>query len=120
MWTVIGLMSGTSTDGVDGALVRLRSRDIGYSVDLVHFRTYPFPLSLRRRLLSAAEGQPLAAAELSRLNVDMGEVLASTALRVLAEARVKPGAIDLIGSHGHTIFHGPPGRQRGTPSTWQI
>jgi anhydro-N-acetylmuramic acid kinase len=119
-WTVIGLMSGTSTDGVDAALVRLRPRRAGYRVEGVVFRTYPFPAPLRRKLLAAAEGTPRPAADFSRLNFELGHVFAGATLRLLQAARTAPAAVDLIGSHGHTIFHGPWGQQRGTPSTWQI
>jgi anhydro-N-acetylmuramic acid kinase len=119
-WKVIGLMSGTSTDGVDAALVHLQPRAARYAVRTVCFRTYPFPASVRRRLLAVAEGGPLPAALFSQLNFDVGRLLADAALRILREARTPATAVDLIGSHGHTVFHGPPGLVRGTASTWQI
>jgi len=119
-WTVVGLMSGTSTDGIDAALVRLHGRGRGYRVGRVRFQTVPFDPQLRRRLLAAAGGDAIAAGRLSQLNVDMGEALARTVLHLAREAHQALDGIDVIGSHGHTIFHGPPGVVRGTPSTWQI
>ncbi|MFQ5667242.1 MAG: anhydro-N-acetylmuramic acid kinase [Candidatus Binatia bacterium] len=119
-WTVIGLMSGTSTDGTDAALVRLRLRAADYEVQNVRFRTYAFRRSMRRRLLAAAGGTRWRAAEFSQLNFAMGHVLADAALGIVKEAGVAADTVDLIGSHGHTIFHGPPGARRGMPSTWQI
>jgi anhydro-N-acetylmuramic acid kinase len=119
-WTVVGLMSGTSTDGIDAAVVRLLPHASRYTVQSSHFRTYPFAPALRRQLLAAAEGGPTPAAAFSRLNAALGEALAGAALRILADARVAPSRVDLIGSHGHTIFHGPPGAVEGLPSTWQI
>lgn len=119
-WTVVGLMSGTSTDGIDAAVVRLVPHATRYTIQRVHFRTYPFAAALRRQLLAAADGQSHTAAALSQLNVAFGEALAGAARRILSDAGVAPSRVDLIGSHGHTIFHGPPGAVTGTPSTWQI
>ena len=119
-WTVLGLMSGTSTDGIDAALARIRPTSGRLEARCLGFRTYAFPPALRRRLLTLAEGRSAPAATMSELNVDLGEALAVAALRLLRELRIAPQRVHLIGSHGHTVFHGPPGRVRGTPSTWQI
>ncbi|MBI4516983.1 MAG: anhydro-N-acetylmuramic acid kinase [Deltaproteobacteria bacterium] len=120
-WTVIGLMSGTSTDGIDAALVRLRPGGARYGVRVEAFRTLPFQRALRRRLLAVASGQPLPVSVLSGLNVELGEALAAAARAIACSAGVRLGQVDLIGSHGHTVWHGPPGSGRTQPpSTLQI
>ena len=120
-WTAIGLMSGTSTDGVSAALVRLRPTPSGYRHQLVAHATIPYRTALRAKLLRAAEGDPLPAAVLSELNAELGERFAAAAIAIARRAGSPLERIDVIGSHGHTIFHGPPGSGRSRPpSTLQI
>ncbi|MEK7233850.1 MAG: anhydro-N-acetylmuramic acid kinase [Elusimicrobiota bacterium] len=101
----IGLMSGTSADGVTAALAAIGPRDIR----VVRHRTYPYSSALKRRILGAPE---LAVAELSRLNVELGEAFAAAALKIAG--RVRPS---VIGSHGQTVWHGP---NAVPPNTLQI
>lgn len=117
-WNVVGLMSGTSTDGIDAALVGLVERDGGYAIRGVEFQTTRYPAPLRQRLLSAAEGGALTAEQFGRLHSDLG--LALVAATEKLRDRCGDPRIDLIGSHGHTIFHGPQGSGRAAPSTLQI
>jgi anhydro-N-acetylmuramic acid kinase len=112
---VVGLMSGTSTDGIDAVVVELTARDGGYTIRGVESRTQPFPAELRRRLLAAAEGERLTPEELARLHTDLGLTLA-----LAAERSCRGRRIDLIGSHGHTIFHGPRRSGGRTAATLQI
>lgn len=109
-------MSGTSTDGIDIALVDLATRGDGYRIRSVVSRTEPYPAALRRRLLAAAERTPIGSEDLARLHAELGLVLARAVQRLGRQL----SRVDLIGSHGHTIFHGPPGSGRGTPCTLQI
>ncbi len=102
MTLAIGLMSGTSSDGVTAALVGFSGR----SVRVLRVETRPFPAALRRRILNAPN---LATAELSRLNFELGEAFAAAALRVRGRAEVA-----VIGSHGQTVWHGPAARPANT------
>lgn len=96
----LGLMSGTSADGISAALV-----DIGNSkINLVAFRNYLYPESARDLILT---GRRLSAKEISDLHFKVGELFAKVALRILKEAKVSPKKILVIGSHGQTIFHNP-------------
>lgn len=103
---VIGLMSGTSLDGVDAALVEF-GESAGYpDWSLRAFVTIPYIAEQRERIHGAIrEG---GAAELCRLNVELGEWLAAAALAVCEEAGVSPDEVEVIGSHGQTIWHEPP------------
>lgn len=117
-WNVIGLMSGTSTDGIDAALVTLQESGAGYAIANVRFETTRYSTKLRERLLAAAEGRPVSPEQIGRLSSELGIALATAALRLLR--RTPATRVDLIGSHGHTIFHGPPGSGPGAPTTLQI
>ncbi|MBI4061577.1 MAG: anhydro-N-acetylmuramic acid kinase [Elusimicrobia bacterium] len=101
----VGLMSGTSADGVTAALVSIGADGLR----VLRHRTYPYSAQLKRRVLGASR---LAAAELSRLNVELGEAFAAAALRIAGRARPV-----LIGSHGQTVWHGP---NAAPPNTLQI
>ena len=101
----VGLISGTSMDGIDAALVRIAGSPQTPRVRLLAFETVPHPARLRRRLLEIAGGRPTDAGEIGRLDFLLGEVFAKAALRVCRRGRVAPARLWVIGSHGQTIFH---------------
>lgn len=106
---VIGLISGTSTDGIDAALIEIAGA--GGPLKLLRFEVYPYPRGLRRRLLSlAADG---ALQEACHLNFYLGELFAAAAGRVARAAGFELAQIDLIGSHGQTLCHLPTPRREG-------
>ena len=121
----VGLMSGTSHDGVSAALVRIDARK-SPPTRLLAFQTYPYSAKFRARLLAAAsDGSDLAsrigAGGLSTLNFDLGRIFGAAAMRLMRAARVPARRLSFIGSHGHTFFHLPPRRAgRGTASTLQL
>lgn len=106
----LGIMSGTSADGVSLALVSISKSDLKV---LAH-TTYPYPDSLRKKILQAAE---LPGHELSRLNFELGHVFAGAALRFLKKEKVPSKRLFVIGSHGQTVCHGP---EDNPPHTLQI
>ena len=110
MVLALGLMSGTSCDGVSAALARFQGRTLRVLAE----RTTPYPQRLARRL---RQGPQLRAAEIASLNVELGERFASAALGLLRRARVSTKRVAVIGSHGHTLYHGPGD---AIPSTLQI
>jgi anhydro-N-acetylmuramic acid kinase len=104
---LIGLMSGTSADGVDAALVRIAAGAQTIRPQLEAFQTVPFPAGMREAILAASEASTGTVERLCRLNVALGEVFAEAAVAVASQARVGLEAIDLIGSHGQTVHHLP-------------
>lgn len=104
---VIGLMSGTSGDGVDAALVRITHRGVRLRVTPVAFVAQPFSPSLQQRILGA--GLTGTVRDICHLNATVGEWFARAAQRVIAKAELSADAIGCIGSHGQTVHHLPQG-----------
>lgn len=120
---VLGLMSGTSADGIDVALARISGNPPQIRPKLLDYTSFAWPRGIRGAILRVAEGSPTTAAELSQLNVRLGEAFAQAALAACKRFRVSPRRITLIGSHGQTIYHQPePSKFLGTriASTLQI
>ncbi len=105
---VIGLMSGTSADGVDAALVEIEMNDGFPLLRLKAFQTSPFSKKLKHMILRASSHEALAVDEICKLNFQLGEEFAQAAIRLTKLAHVPLTMIDLIGSHGQTIKHLPP------------
>jgi anhydro-N-acetylmuramic acid kinase len=121
---VIGMMSGTSADGIDVALARVSGAPPSISAKLERHHHVPFPARVREDILRLANGAPTSTEEISRLNFVLGEEFARAALAACRQWRIPLVKIHLIGSHGQTIFHqGVASRDRGTrriASTLQI
>lgn len=92
---VAGIMSGTSLDGIDVAVVEIAGRRL----ETVGFETSPYPARLRERLLACTETG--GARAISQLNFELGELYAKAALRAIKRF----GAVQLIGCHGQTVYH---------------
>ncbi|MCU0523872.1 MAG: anhydro-N-acetylmuramic acid kinase [Elainella sp. Prado103] len=101
---VIGLISGTSVDGIDAALVELSGSQADLQVNLLQGETYPYPAALRSQILDVCAGEPLSMSALAELDDAIAEVFAAAALNLQA----KHAPVDLIGSHGQTAYHRPP------------
>ena len=108
----VGLMSGTSLDGVSAAAVRFSDDDGRLHAELIGFVATAYSAEQRDRLLRAMNGG--TAPEYSRLGFDLGHWFADAAIAVIAEAGVARSEIRAIGSHGQTLWHEPP------QSTWQL
>ena len=102
---VVGLMSGTSGDGVDAALVDIRGSGHALKVKPLAFVSCPYPADLQQRVLAASARGTVS--EICHLNAVLGEWFARAALRVIKQAGFEPARIDVIGSHGQTIHHLP-------------
>lgn len=113
---VIGLISGTSVDGIDAALVELSGSTLDLKATLLAGITYPYPDALRDRILSVCAGEALTIAELAELDDAIAHVFAEAALEVQAN---HPRA-EWIGSHGQTVFHRPPAGALGLGYSVQL
>lgn len=121
---VLGMMSGTSADGIDAALVRISDEPPNLAAELEGHFHVAFPPYVRARILRLANGAVSTTAEISELNFLLGEELARAAIAACKKWRVPLKDVALIGSHGQTVFHqGTAGRSQGTvrtPSTLQL
>ncbi len=104
---VIGIMSGTSADGVDAALCRITGHGVGSKIEQLGFVFRPYEEEIRREVLRLASGSGAAAADFCRINFLLGELYKEAALELCRVAGVAPQDIDLIGSHGQTLWHIP-------------
>jgi anhydro-N-acetylmuramic acid kinase len=104
---VIGLMSGTSVDGIDAALVNLTGTKADLQVEFLAGHTYPYPTALRAQILEVCGGTALSMAQLAELDDAIAHQFAQAALAI-GQGHANA---DLIGSHGQTVFHRPPIRE---------
>lgn len=93
---VAGIMSGTSLDGIDVAIVDIAGKRIA---TVAHF-TSPYPAATRKRILDVS-----GAADISRLNFELGELYAKAVAATCRRAGVPLESLELVGSHGQTIYH---------------
>ena len=108
---VIGLMSGTSVDSIDAALVEITGQGYGVEITLLGKHTADYPADLRDRILSVCGGHPYTMADIASMDDDIAIAFAQAANQL--------DRADLIASHGQTIYHRPPtATQLGY--TWQL
>ncbi len=105
MTYVIGLISGTSVDGIDAALVDISGTDLDLKIELLAGITYPYPAELREQILAVCAGESISMAELAELDDAIALAFASSAQNI----RNGHEPASLIGSHGQTVYHRPPG-----------
>ncbi|MDQ3511384.1 MAG: anhydro-N-acetylmuramic acid kinase, partial [Pseudomonadota bacterium] len=117
--TFVGLISGTSADGIDAALVEFS----GNHCSLRLGRTYAWDPTLRNRLVELGQGAPAQSIEeLGTLDVRIGEAFAAATAALISEAGAEIEQISAIGSHGQTVRHRPAGAlgDGRNPFTWQL
>ena len=121
---VIGLMSGTSVDGIDAAVVEITGHGLETVVNLIVFETFPFPSGVPQRILALCQPDTSRVDDICEMNFYIGHLFAEAAKHTLQKNGIHAGDIDLIGSHGQTIHHLPlftePQGKIKIPSTLQI
>ncbi len=117
---VAGVMSGTSADGVDVAIVRLTGGRLRTHLELIEHCAFPYPAKVREAVLRAMNAKSIAVSELARLNFLLAEIYADCVQQTQKKAGV---ACELVGCHGQTIYHQGEAAQflgRDIACTWQI
>jgi len=117
---VAGIMSGTSADGIDVAVMRIAPGKLRPKVALLAHEGFAFPVTLRRAVLAAMNASSTSTAELARLNWRLGMAYAEAISATLQRHDVK---LDLIGCHGQTLYHQPHAvayAGRRFACTWQL
>jgi len=116
---VIGLMSGTSADGIDAALVKISGSYTSTTVEEIAFEVYEYPADVRERIFRLFDSA--SPAELCHMNFLIGKHFALAANNIAKKAGINIRDVDLIGSHGQTIYHIPePCEEYPLKSTLQI
>jgi anhydro-N-acetylmuramic acid kinase len=104
---VAGLMSGTSVDGVDVAVVDITKK----KVKLLAFDVFPYPNALRREILSLCNPDSARLDNICHYNFVLGDVFADAIIKLCSKSGIPLDSIDLVGSHGQTIYHNPRGKR---------
>ncbi len=99
----IGIMSGTSLDGVDTALVAMQDN----SIELIEHDFFPYPPELKSRVLNICIGQATSLPEVGEIDHELGHLFADATLALLKKSQIEKSQICAIGSHGQTVFHQP-------------
>ena len=111
---VIGLMSGTSADGIDAAVVSIEGAPPALTWELLAHVQVPHPPALREAIFAGFDPQRATVEHLCKLNFALGRAFGEAALQALAAAGLKPEQAQLIGSHGQTLWHIPEGADAST------
>jgi len=106
---IVGLMSGTSADGVDVAIVDIAER----KVQLRAFEMFSYPPALRAEILRLFRPESARLDNICHYNFVLGEVFADALVKLCSKSGIPLSSIDLIGSHGQTIYHSPRRRRYG-------
>jgi anhydro-N-acetylmuramic acid kinase len=120
---IIGLMSGTSLDGLDIALCRFSGHGRSTKAQVLHFTTSSYPESLKSELKSISSKPVVDLQKVTLMHDYLGTYFAGLILEALKSWDVDPASVDLIASHGQTIFHAPLSQHQTPPydnSTLQI
>ncbi len=108
---VIGLMSGTSVDAIDAALVEISGRGIHSKLRLVEYHEYPYPRGYRQFVLKNSDPLTARLDDIARLNILAARLFSDAAAKLSRKAKRRLSEVDLIGSHGQTIQHLPESRR---------
>ncbi|SDC02965.1 anhydro-N-acetylmuramic acid kinase [Bacillus wiedmannii] len=117
---IAGIMSGTSLDGIDVALVHIEGSGVESKVKLIHFITVPFCNDMKNEIQQALSIENSNVQLICSLNFKLGLCFANAVREVCKEANFPLGQLNLIGSHGQTIYHQPKHDGNMIPSTLQI
>ncbi|MGR5876731.1 anhydro-N-acetylmuramic acid kinase [Bacillus pacificus] len=117
---VAGVMSGTSLDGIDVALVHIEGSGVGSKVELIHFTTVPFRNDIKNEIQQVLSIKNSNVQLICSLNFKLGLCFAKAVKEVCKEANFSLEQLDLIGSHGQTIYHQPKPEGNMISSTLQI
>ncbi|HEV7239293.1 MAG TPA: anhydro-N-acetylmuramic acid kinase, partial [Thermoanaerobaculia bacterium] len=104
---IIGIMSGTSLDAIDVAMVRIQKHGINAKVRLEHFREYPYPPKIRAVVRELFDPKSSRVDDICRYDFILGEVFAAAVLRMLKDTKIKADSVDLVATAGQTIWHDP-------------
>lgn len=104
---IVGLMSGTSGDGVDASIVRVTGHSKDSKVELIYHYHYEYPGDIKRLIYKLFDFNNTSISLLSHMNFLLGEIFAEVVLEAIRSSGLTREDIDIIASHGQTVFHSP-------------
>ncbi len=104
---IIGLMSGTSLDGLDIALCQITDAGVQTKVEVKHFKTFSYSNEIKENILAVFAKKNISFEYLTLVNPWLAKIHSEMILSALREWKIKPSEIDIIASHGQTVFHSP-------------
>lgn len=116
----VGLMSGTSLDGVDAVLVDIEGTGIETKVKVIAFNTYEIPMDIKEEIKKACLPTESSSALICSLNFKLGHLFSSAVKSICREANIKTEELGFVATHGQTIYHIPKAIGTYVPSTLQI
>ena len=116
----VGLMSGTSLDGVDAALVDIKGTGMDTEVKLVAFNTYEIPADIKEEIKKACLLTESNSALICSLNFKLGHLFSNAVKSICKEANISTNELEFVASHGQTIYHIPKATEYYVPSSLQI
>ena len=116
----VGLMSGTSLDGIDAALVEINGQGKNTKVNLIEFMTLSLPSDVKEEIKVACSEEKSSVDLICSLNFKLGYLFANAVKKVCEKASIDVEKLDFIASHGQTIYHLPKNRDNLVSSTLQI
>ncbi len=104
---IIGLMSGTSLDAIDAAMVVIKGHGADAEIELEHFRSFPFPQKIRGAVSDLFRPERARVDQICRYDFILGELFAAAVIRFCDETKTKMAKVDLVAAAGQTIWHDP-------------
>jgi anhydro-N-acetylmuramic acid kinase len=108
---IAGVLSGTSMDGIDTVLVKIRRHGSYTNIRVLDFKTYPFPPEVKISILKNSQKETARIDEICRLNFLLGKLFSNSVIKLCRKAGIKLEQVDIIGSHGQTIHHLPDNKK---------
>lgn len=116
----VGLMSGTSLDGVDAVLVDINGTGMNTKVDVIKFNTYEIPADIKDEIKKACLPNQSSSALICSLNFKLGHLFSNAVKSICKEANINASELSFVATHGQTIYHIPKAIKGYIPSTLQI
>lgn len=116
----VGLMSGTSLDGIDAVLCEVIGTGKETKIKQLAFETYPLPLAIQRKVEKCAANEAVELSMLTSLNFELGELFGNAVLDLCRSYGLALDDLDFVASHGQTLYHQPDGDENNFPSTLQM
>jgi len=104
---IIGVLSGTSLDGADVVLTKIQGAGEKSRIQVLDFYTNPYPEDLKKYILRCSSKKESSVEEICKLNFLLGHFFANSVLTILSNNNLVAKDVDLIGSHGQTVYHIP-------------